>query len=65
MEGHASRTEEITNAYKILVRNPKGKDHYGELGADGRVILGVTVWAGFIWLRIGTRGRLVLNIRIT
>jgi hypothetical protein len=40
--------------------NLEGRDHLGDLGVDGRIILewisgkqGET-WAGFIWLRIGT-----------
>jgi hypothetical protein len=29
----------IINAYKILSENLKGKDHFGDRGADGRIIL--------------------------
>jgi hypothetical protein len=40
----------------------KGENHLGERGVDGRTILkesSLGVWIGFIWLRIGTSGRLV------
>jgi hypothetical protein len=30
---------EVRNAYKILVRSLKGRDHSGDLGVDGRIIL--------------------------
>jgi hypothetical protein len=46
----------MRNAYKILVQQE-------DLSVDGRIILkwilnkyGVRVWAGFIWLRIGSSG---------
>jgi hypothetical protein len=29
----------IRNAYKILSRNLKGRDHSKELGVDGRIVL--------------------------
>jgi hypothetical protein len=39
----------------------KGRDHSEDLGIDGRIILklilekhSVRLWAGFIWLRIGS-----------
>jgi len=42
----------------------KERDHWGDPGADGRIILGlifrkwdVGVWTGLSWLRIGTGGR--------
>jgi hypothetical protein len=55
-------TGKIRNAYKILVRNPKGKRPLGEPRSTKsyRLIIklfsekqGATVWIGFIWLRIG------------
>jgi len=56
----------IINAYKILSENLKGKDHFGDRGADGRIILKfilkkqhMGVWTGFIWLRIATSGGLL------
>jgi len=43
--------------------NLRERDHCGEAGADGRIILGwifrkwdVGLWTGSIWLRIGTGG---------
>jgi hypothetical protein len=44
----------------------KGKDHWGDLGLDGKIILewllgkqGGKVWPGCIWLRIGANGELL------
>jgi len=46
-----------------FVGQPEGKDHLGDPGIDGRIILrgifrkwDVVVWTGSIWLRIGTAG---------
>jgi hypothetical protein len=46
--------------------SPKEKDHLEDRGVDGRIgskwTLGRLVggmWSGFIWLRIGTVGRLL------
>ena len=60
---HIARMGERRDVYRVLVRNPEGKNHLGEQGVDGRIILrwilrkweGVvgTVWS---WLRIGTGG---------
>ena len=49
--------------YRILVGKPEGKNHLGDPGVDGRIILrwilrkweGV-VGTGWSWLRIGTVG---------
>jgi hypothetical protein len=41
---------EMKNAYKILVRNLKGRDYLEGLGTDGKI--------GCNWLRIGTSGGL-------
>jgi hypothetical protein len=45
--------------YKILVRNLRKSDQWGDPGVDGRIILGwilrkwdVGVWTGLGWLRI-------------
>jgi len=52
---------EMRNAYIILLEKPKGKNHLGDIGIDGRIILewifenqGRKLWTGFVWLRIGT-----------
>jgi hypothetical protein len=51
---------------KFLVRKPEEKLSLGRLDRDGRIILEWIikkqvgrVWTGFIWLRIGTSGRLL------
>jgi hypothetical protein len=59
---------ETRNAHTILVGKPEGKRHSEELGVDGRIILkwilrklGWKLWTGFIWLRIGNSGKVVVN----
>jgi hypothetical protein len=49
--------------YRILMGKPERKDHWGDLGVDGRIILGwifrkwdVGVWTELGWLRIETGG---------
>jgi len=49
--------------YRVLVGNPKVKNHLEELGVDGSIILScisrkwdVGLWTGSSWLRIGTGG---------
>jgi hypothetical protein len=37
--GHAARMEEMTKAYTILVGKSEGKKHFGDLDADGSIIL--------------------------
>jgi hypothetical protein len=56
---------ERTSAYRILVGKPEGKRPLDRPTVDGRIILkwvlqgsAGKVWTRFIWLRIGTSGRL-------
>jgi hypothetical protein len=64
--GHVPCMREMTNTYKVLVDNLKGRDQLKDLGADMRIILkwsikksGGSVWTGFNWLRIGTNYELL------
>ena len=47
--------------YRVLVVKPEGKNHWGDLGVDGWIILGwisrkwgVGIWTGLCWPRIET-----------
>ena len=47
--------------YRVLVGKPEGKNHWGDLGVDGWIILGwisrrwdVGVWTGLGWPRVET-----------
>jgi hypothetical protein len=52
----------------------KGRDRQEDLGVDGRIVLkwilgkyGWRVWIGFVWLRIGTSGKIsniIINLHI-
>jgi hypothetical protein len=51
---------------KFQWENPRRRENFGDLGVDGREGIkmdlkecGVTMWTGFIWLRIGTSGGLL------
>jgi hypothetical protein len=37
--GLVSLMGEVKNAYNIVVRRPKGKNHSEDLGVDGKIIL--------------------------
>jgi hypothetical protein len=46
--------------------NVKGRNHLGDVSVNGRIILkfilrkcGVRLWAGFMWLRVGSSGRVL------
>jgi hypothetical protein len=54
---------ERRGAYRVLVGKPEGRNHWGNTGVDGRIILRRIfgkwdrgVWIGLGWLRIGTGG---------
>jgi hypothetical protein len=64
--GHVARMGEETKAYKVLVGNPEGKRPLVRprrrwedgIRLDLREI-GLGLWIGFDWLRIGTGGGLL------
>jgi hypothetical protein len=54
---------EERGVYKVLVGNRRERDHWGDLGIDGWIILGriwrrwdVGIWTGLGWSRIETGG---------
>jgi hypothetical protein len=56
----------MKNMYTTFVGKPEGRSYSEDKFVDGRIILkwilgkyGWEVWIGFIWLRIGTGGRLL------
>jgi hypothetical protein len=51
------------SANRVLVEKPDGKNHLGDIGIDGRIILKLFLgkvdggaWTGLIWLRMRTSG---------
>jgi hypothetical protein len=63
--GHVEHTQEMRNS----VRNQKGIHHFGDMDADGKIILklildkyNVNLWTGLNWLRIWCN--MVMNLRI-
>jgi hypothetical protein len=61
--GHVASMGEGRGVHRVLVGKPEGKNHWGDQGVDGRIILrwifrtcGVRVWTGLSWLRIETGG---------
>ena len=61
--GHVARMGRRRELYRVVVGNLRERDHWGEPGADGRIMLrwifrkwDVGVWTGSSWLRIGTGG---------
>jgi len=49
--------------YRVLVGKPEGRNHWGDLGVDGWIVLGcisrrwdVGIWTGLGWPRIETFG---------
>ena len=61
--GHVERVGEGRGVYRVWWENLRESDHWGDPGADGKIILrwifrkwDVGVWTGWSWLRIGTGG---------
>jgi hypothetical protein len=59
--GYVARIGEKRGVYRVWWRNLRGRDHWGDPGVDGRIILRwiikkwiVGVWIGSSWFRIGT-----------
>ena len=59
-DGHVARMGE-RGAYRVLVGKPEGRDHWGDLGVDGWIIIScisrrwdVGIWTGLGWPRIET-----------
>jgi len=55
---------EERGVYRVLVGKPEGRNQWGDLGVDERIILGwiskrwdVGIWTGLGWPRIETGGR--------
>ena len=54
---------EERGVYRVLLGKPEGRDHWGNLGVDGWIILGcisrrwyVDIWTGLGWPMIETIG---------
>ena len=61
--GHVARMGEERGVYRVLVGNRRERDHWGDLGIDGWIILGwfsrrwgVCIWTGLVWPRVETGG---------
>ena len=61
--GHVARTVEERGVYRVLLGKPEGRNHWGDIGVDGWIILGwisrrwdVGIWTGLGWPRIETGG---------
>ena len=61
--GHVARMCVERGVHRVLVGKPREGDQGGDLGVDGRIILGlismmwdVCIWTGLGWRRIGTDG---------
>ena len=60
---HVARMGERRGVYRVLVGKPEWKNHFGDPGVDGRILLrwifrkwDVGVRTGSSWLRIGAGG---------
>ena len=63
IEALRSRMGEERGVHRVLVGKPEGKNHWGNLGVDGWIVLGcisrrrdVGIWTGLGWPRIETGG---------
>jgi len=63
LAGHVVYMGKRRGIYRVLLGNPEGRDHLGDPGIDGRIILrwifrnlDMGVWTGSSCLRIGTGG---------
>jgi hypothetical protein len=59
--GHVALMGEGSGVYRVLVGKLRERDHLGDPGVDGRIILRwifryVGVWTGSSWINIGTVG---------
>ena len=61
--GHVARKDEERGVYSVLVGKPRERDHWGDLGVDGWIILAwisrrwdVGMWTGSGWPRVETGG---------
>jgi len=61
--GHVARMGEERGVYRVLVGKPEGRNHWRDLGVDGRIILerisrrwDVGIWTELGWPRIETGG---------
>jgi hypothetical protein len=63
LAAHLARTGENRGVYRVLAGSVRERDHLGDPGLDGSIILrwilrkwDVGLWTGSSWLRAGTSG---------
>jgi len=52
--GHVARLGERRGVYRVLLGNLKERDHLGDLGVDGRIILRWIFWKWDVGARTGS-----------